>query len=994
MIGATLPERARRYAALSGAFDPVDALHALGDPDPDDARTAVVELAAVCETSQPTGWLMWGWARRRELDALADDGDLDAAVDAQRRVAREGPDADLLEALTGTGRASPAAVREAAGAPEPDRDELVRLAMALDRAGSHAPAFAELTAVRTAIAALDAAARVDWVDDRGVFGREAELAQALQWVQAARDEVPVRAFAVTGPAGIGKTTLLDEVARRATRETQALVVRLDFERAGLDVLDRVGLVGDIARQIARQRGEAGAALEAERLEAVGADRAHGLRAGEGRDRLPLSLARATGDAVRAAGTGVLVTLDALETLPRRGETHTRRLFETLDALCAEGVGPLAVVAAGSAEAFERVADRVGSTVVLGGLDDESAGALLASLEVPLAQRPAVLRAAAGSPTILRLGATAVREFGRDAVAGVAERGAASLFHFLLGRIGDDTRRALAQPGLLARRISPELLADVLGAQLELADASAAAHDAFSALAVQEWLVEPDVVDGWLRLRPGVRAMLLEDVYRDLDPAQAGRLNRAIADWYGVRDEPFAALEAAYHRLQAMRAGAPAPHLSPAVLSRIDEAMLSELDKRAQDAVRAARGDRTSRYRHTQPLRTAADARAAAGELEAALERGDLIEAAHIHRRSFAPGGMELPPAAAAVARAFEWRVGRWGAALAGSRPDLVLAERPGSRAPVVERAHLEMWAETRFAGLVHALQTQPGFAEHVARISDRMTPHALTGGAVELARLRAGRRSQGAPGDRDAVDAAVEIWSDSSAAHAEDLTVRAGDALAGRSIPSAGDAGREAVARALAAASPYALVADAVLQQAPHDDALPQHLWGVAGALGATGILASSATHGQVLDALDAVTDAGLFAEWISAASSTLRRPDLRPLARAAERWRRTMAGDWGYTADGTDILGGWAQRPDPVILARAKALHTLEDCLDDIAVWAGGADPQRTLEVLRRRHRTALEDIAQRALPDAITVLQDHSVRVAFVPALAALHHREGMPS
>lgn len=997
MNGAHVVDRARRFAALSGPFDPLDAMHSLGDLDPDQARDAALELASVCETSHPTRWLMWGWARRRELDRLASAGDVESAVAEMRARGLDGADADVIDAVTGSGPYGLDAVWSAAEAPTPDRDELVRLSMALDRAGAHAPAFDALPAVRAALARLDADARVDWVDDRGVFGRDAEIAQVLRWIADPRFGAPVTAFTVTGPAGIGKTTLLDEVVRRAGTEWSGVVVRLDFDRAGLDVLDRVGLVGDIARQVVRQVGEVADGLERVRLRVAGSGsrRGAGLK-GAGRDRLPVELAVALGETVRAAGVPVLLTLDALEVLPRRGETHIRRLFETLDALSEAGFGPLAVLAAGSDGAFDRVGDRAGAALALEGIDDASADALLGSLGVPPDQLAAVRRAAGGSPTLLRLGATAVRDFGRAAVEGMGD-GPASLFHFLLGRIDADSRRALAQPGLLARRVSVALLADILGREIGLPDPDAAARDAFAALAAQEWLVEPDVADGWLRLRPEVRSMLLDDVYRDMGRIAAGRVNRAIAAWYATRSEPFAALEAGYHRLQAMRAGSPAPLLAGEVLTGIDDAMLDELDDHARDAVRRARGDRTSQYRHTERLRTPTDAAAAARELEAALERGDLVEAAHIHRRSFAMRGITVPDEADAVSRTFEWRAGRWSAALAGARPDRLLADRERSVSPLVARAHLEMWAETRFAGLVRALRRDGEIAALDADLADRGFAHALVGGALDLARLRStsGTRSTpvlGAPRRRPGVvDAAAAVWASDDPWPADEVPPVVRDALAG--LEAADLHTPSGAALALAAESPYASVAETVLRLAGRTDRLRQHLLSVSDRLAQAGRVSRPGTAGSSTAALDAVIDAGLFAEWISSAASRLRRPDLRVLARSAERWRRTMAGDWAYPTV-PDVPTGWSRHPDPVLVDRAAQLTSIDACEAEIGLWADDDTPQLPVVTLARRHRAAVREAAGRSVSDAITVLQARQVPSAFIPPLAVLCHYEGMPS
>ena len=80
----TLVDRGRWFAALSGPFDPVALIEAVGDGSPAAAAEIAVDLASVCDTSDPVGWLMRGSVRRAALDSLTASGALESAISWRR----------------------------------------------------------------------------------------------------------------------------------------------------------------------------------------------------------------------------------------------------------------------------------------------------------------------------------------------------------------------------------------------------------------------------------------------------------------------------------------------------------------------------------------------------------------------------------------------------------------------------------------------------------------------------------------------------------------------------------------------------------------------------------------------------------------------------------------------------------------------------------------------------------------------------------------------
>ncbi len=438
--------------------------------------------------------------------------------------------------------------------------------------------------------------------DRGFFGRTSDLAAIADWLDRPVSSRPVTALFISGLPGIGKSSLVDEAARRAASAATAwIVVRLDFDRGGLDVQDRVGLTLEIGRQVAIELGESAASLRQARLVAAGATPTSSPDVkGWGRERVPDELAKALGAAIESSGRPVLMMLDTLEVLRERGDTHPARLFDCIDELCDRGLRPLAVISAGRGDALDCAPERIGWRVDLEGLDPVAAEALLVSLDVPTEAATQITELADGNPLVLRLAALAVREAGPAVLThaqGRRELAAAYLYRFLLSRITDPVLRRLAQPGLLVRRISAEVIEQVLIPQLGLGPPTPGqSADLFDKLATHHWLVEPDATPGWVRHRADIRTMLLRQLYEGESATTAARINKAAAKWYAGRTEPFAVVEAAYHQLQAMRHGGQAPHIDPSVLGQLDSTTIAELPQQAQDLILAARGQRTSKFR--------------------------------------------------------------------------------------------------------------------------------------------------------------------------------------------------------------------------------------------------------------------------------------------------------------------------------------------------------------------------------------------------------------
>jgi hypothetical protein len=1033
---------ARRYAALSGAFDPEGLLEALGPVSNDVAVTVTANLADACDTGIEGGrWLMRASARQRELGDWGTPEELQEAVEWRRSLETDPATDDLLAALVGEGSYQPDAVLETTkGAP--DRPSLVRLAVALDRAGENAPAHGALDAVRSALGRADAEMRYEAVLGAGFFGREAELSQLASWIARASVELPVRALFVTGLPGIGKSTLLEMASQRSstTGDRPAIVVRFDFDRSGLEVQDLVGLTLELSRQVAIAVGEDAASLSQARLTAAGATQTTGPAVkGETLERVPEELSSVLGDVVQRSGRPLLVVLDTLEVLRGRGETHPRRLFAFLDQLVARGANPMAVIAAGRGDALDSAPDRLAETISLTGLEPAAADAMLAALDVPPDAFGPIRDLAEGNPLVLRLAAQTAREAGvaaLDEVQGKQEVAAAFLYRFLLSRIGVKKLRVLAEPGLLVRRINPDVIAEVLVPAMRLeALAPGEAATLFEALAAHHWLVEPDSVPGWVRHRSDIRRTLLRLLYQGTGKAEAARVDRAAASWFARRDEPFAPVEAVYHRLQAMRTSPRPPAIDPSVLAQLDDETLAELPIRAQDLVRSLRGERTSKFRaEAGEAAPAFDLADAATELEALLERGDLLEAAYVHERSFSVAELQPGSREADVDLAFLWRSGRWTAAARLARAHTFPRAHGGmewwrGRSPLTALAQLELWAELRFTEAVRSFRRDPELAGYAVELSAGSAKGSLANGALGFALLAAGaQRSRSTWNVENPMDGAAAVWSNPATWVNDRLGTgdqRAVDALslpatrfeAFVADPPTEPGGqrrprfpnphtRSSAARLLATSTPYGPVAESLRRDG--GDRVLSHLSRVDFELAERDGLPPTGAGGWSVGpavspegSVDNLAALGLLAEWIGAAAFVLRHADLRQIALRAERWRRTTAGDWSYPTRPAGVAPtAWANRPDATIADRLDQLSSAPDpaaaSREQLALWwgpDGDADPVARIEGRAKAAFAEARDTARGSPPTAAArasaaavALLGRDVPAAFVPPLAVL--------
>lgn len=1029
---------AREYAALSGPFDPVQALRHGGAATDAASLTAVAAgLSQDCDKVMPAdgagGWLMRGANRRRVLDRLAAASALEDAVSRRRADLDDGDEAtrDLLDALEGRGIFTQGSIDAAIEAA--DRPMLERMAVGLGRADGYGPMRGELPRVKSALTRLELLGSTHAATGGHGPEHEAELGRIIEWLDSGLGGGPALTLYIEGAGGVGKSALLEEVATRLlVRDDDWVVVRLDFDRAGLDVQDTVGLTMEFARQVATQLPGAEADIQRARQRASGTTPGRSPLKGDSPERVPEELGLVLQHALTHPQRRVLLVLDDLELLRERGATHPARLFEWVDELVDVTHAPIAVVGAGRGDALGSVHARIGERIELPGLDDAVAERELERLGVDATARETIRAIAGGDPLTLRLAARVANDLGPDALIRAAGRGAMTatyLYRVLVAHLADPDLRRIAGAALVVRRLDREAVRAVVGPRSGLRALSAErAAELFDGLAGLDWMMEPDpIAPGFIRPRPDLRAVVLPHLYESA-PARSTALDRAAARWFGLRPEPWADAEAAYHRLQLMRRqpGLP-PDIPAETLARIDVEAIAELPPEAQQLVRRSRGAGTVTGRvDTRSAAPSGPTPSPSGgepsaddvrELRAANDRSDWLEGAHVYARAFAGATLEPGTLAADTALTFLWRSGRWTDVahlverLGGWRPGRPIAERL-STARLDTICRLEIGAETDFEAMVDALRTDSALAERAASLAAEPMLSSLLGAGLRFALHRVGitvpdRRTGGDP-----AAAAIRRWapderepasrSARSAVAASSPVLPAGWAriveCTGAERPDDVDPA-VAMARSAAVLTPFADLVD-TMSRLPAHAYLGAHAAAARPRLDALGFLApsgSSPWHDLVPTApglaVRGLTDLGLLAEFAGAAAHLRRDRDLRLVATAAERWRRAVAGSWSY---GTRARpAGWDRALDVTLADRLAAIVAASDPVAlahaHLEAWAPElANGAEVLRLIRDRSPSmiaaAAEAAASRGPGAAATVLLRRGLPSAFVPAVAVL--------
>ena len=417
-------------------------------------------------------------------------------------------------------------------------------------------------------------ARLDWrtlieplqrLVARGFFGRQDLLAELWSFIE--RDTVPMAladGFLIEGVGGSGKSTVLSRLILDLTAHDD-LAVYISFDRGWLIDGGPWALFDEIVRQIGVQLPERrhdvyNLRQQAQKL----ASRVGGASeiASRGTKRSKsVDAAMLQNLAQLVAGRRLVIAFDTLEELARRDESFVYGVSAFLATL-SSFVAQMRVIAAG-----RRMPDPPlipGRSWHLTGLNDVDAALLLQELtagahaDVKLLRE--IIRLVGGNPLSLHLAADVLNRTGENParMVAVAEGNVqGQLYSRLLEHIQDPRVKAIAHPGLVVRRITPEIIHEVLAepcriAPLEITDAV----EIFSALRDEATLCElsPDG-DGALVHRQDVRALMLPSIQQD-SPGITRAIHEAAVRYYeeeqgkSTTSAPnrIARREELYHRL--------------------------------------------------------------------------------------------------------------------------------------------------------------------------------------------------------------------------------------------------------------------------------------------------------------------------------------------------------------------------------------------------------------------------------------------------------------
>lgn len=582
-----LDDRVQLTAALATHFDPFALLGA--DSLLDDERADVIDgLAAVCDEVEVAGsdyrhWAMRPEARRLVLRTMAARPDFASLLDSVEAAPDDSFASYLREGLRGADLSlliPPDGVPYAPGS-EVDLDCMLRAARFLQGLPTVRTDTGDLERkVRREIARNEETRALLAVVPPRLVGREEEYQALLAYRSTvlAADGAWVPSFVLVGPGGVGKSALVSTYVSDQRRDPAAApLIYLDFDRAAL-----IGATPlDLTFELTKQLGLADLTLERP-LDEFRA-RTRSLLGGQENVSIDLR-GGASSAAQRDLGSllsswqhrsaAVTIVLDTFEEVAIRGVTAVRDVLQWVaDLRNVVQLQQLHLIVSGRAVMPDaphlRDADvaamfNVHTQLELEDLTSAEASELLIVLGVEpvLAQRlPPVF---GGNPLVLKLLHRFVSTNSSDEVdqlladgtsarqvAPSGEVGLRFVYERILNRIRKPRVRALAYPGVVLRRVTPELILEVLAPTCSVPldiTTLADAEQAFGELAEHVWLVTRVAPDTVVH-RADVRRLLVPGLEHSSD-VDTRAIHQSAARYYAARPasvpEEVARIEEIYH----------------------------------------------------------------------------------------------------------------------------------------------------------------------------------------------------------------------------------------------------------------------------------------------------------------------------------------------------------------------------------------------------------------------------------------------------------------
>lgn len=543
-------------AAVSGWFDPVAFLREVPEEHID--RLAG-ELSMLCDerAEAPDGkWMLKAAARRKALESLDRPISVMAALDGAPPVDDDVFGSNLRAVLQGVPLVS--SKKHTADADAAAEAEAARHA-ALQFAG-YAPVVNEVkrtaafNETRARLAAHQQDTELKIVLPDKLFGRQAQLGRIIGFAKGTGPDT--RPLLVTGIGGVGKSALLAAAIRRWRRLGFATVV-IDFDRPDLTGADPLPIMREILRRLetawlqSHDRPWTEAALAIRELRTVIAsyqEKRSPEANAEEQQRFLLSavisrLKEGIPESIRREP--LLLVFDSFEVVGVLGAEVVHRLLDLTDFMQTDGgCSGLRIVVSGRAVPLSEkdTLSRDGRPIKgaletfgpsrrrihIQGLGEKEGAAFLAHIDKQqrfpeLKVRLHIAKALRGHPLALMVLERFARKRPESEIETIvsdlesqpdfsAEFAQSFLYTRILDRISDPDVEQLAHPGLVLRRVTPDLIRLILAEPcgLQAVDAERA-QVLLEKLASEYWLVERLDV-GVLRHRPDLRRLMLPGLF--------------------------------------------------------------------------------------------------------------------------------------------------------------------------------------------------------------------------------------------------------------------------------------------------------------------------------------------------------------------------------------------------------------------------------------------------------------------------------------------------
>jgi hypothetical protein len=577
-------------AAVLAAFDPFRLLPAYGARGEGDIELLLDHLIPLCEPieggSQHGLWSLSFAERRAALHRLGTRAAMQQALDANPG-RPDTPVQRMFERVVAGDPIDPATL---------GRDDLAALLTVLEWVEGILDHLPGREAISPALALADLLAPMQRLAGEGFVNRQQELARLGQYVLAPDPVAPLFVF---GPGGVGKSTLLARFILDHVQNRAAAFAYLDTDRPTLrpdrpltyliEMIAQLRLQLDLPADatdslIKELTFGAGRQDEVRQVESVSSGYGYEwylrflgdilARSGNAKARQNIVVVIDTFEEAQFLGSEVVWQLLDLAFAMREvlsnfrvilsgrplPEQFVQRAFPGFDLRAPEE-------AWGEDDLWLEAIPLPERPLNLGVLDEPAARDLLRNAVEAAGLPPLtedelsdVIGLVGRNPMVLKLAVRVLRNEGVEKLREsrnelLAQLTAEKIQAFLYGRIlhhihGDEAVKKVAYPGLIVRRITPEVIREVLAEPCQLLlTPQRNEDDIFRDLSREAALLDWDATDGSLRHRADVRRLMLEDLTDYVDEEVVRQIDHAAVDFYAGQTGEAARGEEIYHRLR-------------------------------------------------------------------------------------------------------------------------------------------------------------------------------------------------------------------------------------------------------------------------------------------------------------------------------------------------------------------------------------------------------------------------------------------------------------